>query len=198
MMKFDRPPQPSFLVKNYKRWGREQKAKRLQDPTASFQWRIFQGKRVTEHLLEALTPAAKNHCAFCDGYPLGTFARQTLEHFRPKSLYPQLAYVWWNLFVCCDQCQANKGENFDRKLLKPDRVDYAFERFFIINYRNGEIEINPKASAADQERAQITIEMYGLNRHGRPQSRLSEYRKFQDLRDKGYSLDDFSYRFFME
>ena len=197
-MKFDRPPQPSFLAENYKRWGKEFKDKRDQNQSAPFQWKTYQGKPLNELILLELESVSKNHCAFCDGYPLGTFARQTLEHFRPKSHFPQLAYVWWNLFVCCDKCQSSKGEKFDRKLLKPDQPAYTFEHYFIINYRTGEIEVNPTASEKDQERARITIEFYGLNQHGRPRSRLHEYRKFQDLRDKGYSVDDFSYRFFME
>ncbi len=198
MMKFERPPQPSFLQENYKKWGKAYKAKRDKNSSAVFQWRKYARKGVNQHLLEALEPSAKSHCAFCDGYPLGTFARQTLEHFRPKSLFPELAYNWWNLFVCCDICQASKGEEFDAKLLKPDLEDYQFDRYFILNYATGEIELNPAADGFEQECAQMTIALYQLNEHGRPQSRLSEYRKYQDLRDKAYIIDDFSYRFFLE
>lgn len=197
MMKFLRPPQPAFLREHYKVWGREHKAKRDGDPTASFQWKSYLGQRVNQLLLSAFGDHGK-HCAFCDGYPLGTFARQTVEHFRPVSRYPRLAYVWHNLFVCCDRCQGSKHDQFDKKLLKPDADDYAFERYFLVNYKTGELAINPTASEKDQQRAQLTIELYGLNDHGRPQSRLLEYRKYRALIVTGdYQLDDFSYRFFL-
>lgn len=199
MMKFERPPQPSFLQKNYKKWGKAHKAKRDTNPSADFQWRVFEGKEVNQQLLEALEPSAKSHCAFCDGYPLGSFARQTLEHFRPKSQFPRLVYVWWNLFICCDMCQKSKGEKFDRKLLKPDQEKYEFNRYFMLDYSNGQITPNPAASPLDQERAEFTIEMYQLNNYGRPKWRMNEYKRYTDLRDKeGYSLDVFPYRFFLE
>lgn len=198
MMKFERPPQPDFLRENYKQWGREHKARRMDNPTSSFQWRTYAGQPVNQLVLAALEPVAKQHCAFCDGYPLGPFARQTLEHFRPISRYPQLCYAWPNLFICCDQCQAAKRDSFDKKLLKPDAADYSFQRYFVINYKTGEIEPNPGATAIEQQRAQFTIALYGLNEHGRPQSRINESRKYQGLLEKGYTLDDFSYRFFLE
>jgi len=45
------------------------------------------------------------HCAFCDGQ-IGAESRETVEHFRPKGLFPELAYAWDNLFPCCDLCQS--------------------------------------------------------------------------------------------
>ncbi|HRW09823.1 MAG TPA: TIGR02646 family protein [Caldilineaceae bacterium] len=144
-----------------------------------------------------MNTVAKDHCAFCDGYPLGTFARQTIEHFRPVSQFPRLAYTWANLFICCDRCQASKRERFNRLLLKPDTPDYRFERYFVVNYRTGEIEVNPGAPEQDQQRAQFTIEVYALNEHGRPQSRLLEAKKYRSLPQDEYILDDFPYRFFL-
>lgn len=197
MIKFNRPAPPPFLAENYKQWGREHKQRRDSNPSAAFQWKSHQGQRVNELILQALDVVAKQHCAFCDGYPLGTFARRTIEHFRPVSRYPRLAYVWHNLFVCCDICQSAKLEAFDKHLLKPDREDYAFERYFIINYKSGELEANPAASETEQQCARLTIEIYGLNRYGRPQSRLRAYRDYQQLANQGYTLDDFPYRFFL-
>ena len=75
----------------------------------------------------------QRHCAFCDG-PLGIESRETVEHFRPKSKFPELAFAWENLFPCCDVCQSHKGERFDLHLLKPDDDDYHFERYFVVNF----------------------------------------------------------------
>lgn len=192
MMPQSKGAAPDFLQENYKAWGREYAQKRGQNPAANFRWKSYLGKPVNKRIVELLTQITEKHCSYCDGHPMGTFARETIDHFRPTSAYPRLAYVWCNLFLCCDVCQSAKRNLFDRKLLKPDAVDYHFEKYFMVNYRTGEIEINPMASTYDQERAKLTIEMFNLNGIGRPQSRLREMRLFGS---SGYELDDFSYRF---
>lgn len=169
MMKLTRSAAPECL-KKYKQWGREYATK--QPP--QFYWHQYQNCSVHEILLKELEAITANHCTFCDGYPLGAQSRQTIEHFRPKSKYPKLAYVWHNLFLCCDVCQNAKGENYDKKLLKPDAIGYEFHRYFKIKVKTGEILINPLASALDQERAQITIQMYDLNSFVRKSSRLKQ------------------------
>ncbi len=197
MMKFDRPPQPAILQENYKQWGRAQQNKRTDTPSAAFVWRTHRGTRVSELIRDTLNVVAQDHCAFCDGYPLGTFARQTIEHFRPVSQYPRLAYAWANLFICCDRCQAAKRDQFDKLLLKPDALESEFKRYFVVNYRTGEIEVNPGAAERDQQRAQLTIALYALNEYGRPQSRLLEAKKYRSLPAEEYLLDNFPYRFFL-
>ncbi len=192
MMKFGRPPEPAVLQENYKQWGRAHHRKRTENPSAAFVWRTYRGSRVSELIRDTLNVVAKDHCAFCDGYPLGTFARQTIEHFRPVSQYPRLAYAWANLFICCDRCQAAKRDQFDKLLLKPDALEYEFERYFVMNYRTGEIEVNPGAAERDQQRAQLTITIYALNDHGRPQSRRIAAEMYQDLPKEKYVLDDFA------
>lgn len=198
MMKLERPPAPSWLKSNYKKWGKRFARKKGENPGYAFNWPSYEGKRINEHLKPLLIAMTANHCSFCDGYPLGTASRQTIEHFRPKSLFPLLACLWQNLFLCCDACQGAKGERFDRKLLKPDTVDYHFDKYFVLNFKTGDIRPNPKAGKPDRERAALTISLYGLNDFGRSHSRLREYAKYQDLVEKGYHLDDFSYRFFLE
>lgn len=193
MMKMERKPPPDFLRKHCREWGQEFAEKRKENPNCLFQWKSCNGRKVNEKLGEEFG----SHCAFCDGYPLGTVSHKSVEHFRPKSLYPRLVYVWPNLFPCCNVCQNAKGGKFDKKLLKPDTKDYRFDRYFLLNYKTGKIEINPSASMNEQERAQITIEMYGLNRFGRPQSRLIEQKKYQVSKKEDLCVDDFSYRFFL-
>jgi uncharacterized protein (TIGR02646 family) len=195
MIKFTRSAAPKCL-KKYKQWGREYAAK--QPPR--FYWHRHQNRSVHNILLEELEKLTANHCTFCDGYPLGAQSRQTIEHFRPKSKYPKLAYVWHNLFLCCDVCQNAKGENYDKKLLKPDAIGYEFNRYFKIKAKTGEIVINPTASAHDQERAKITIEIYELNRFVRKSSRIKQLQlKYMfKYRKRGISndeLNNLAYRF---
>ena len=60
-------------------------------------------------------------CAFCeckfvkrDGQLKHAFCKQaSVEHFRPKSEYYWLAYEWSNLFLTCQKCNENKGNDFE-------------------------------------------------------------------------------------
>ncbi len=137
----------------------------------------------------------QQHCAFCDG-PIGSESRETVEHFRPKSQFPELAYAWDNLFPCCDLCQNNKLEKFDEALLKPDGQDYIFQQYFIVNYHTGEIEPSPQADQAEQQRAKITLEIYGLNLANRKTMRLREWRFYTN--EANPIIDDYHYRYFLE
>lgn len=193
MIKLTRPPEPDFLRKNAATWGEEYAAKREQNPSAQFRWK----SPVYNLLIEALEPMCGEHCSFCDGFPLGSASRKTIEHFRPTSKFPLLVYSWPNLFFACDACQQAKLGKFDEKLLKPDEADYEFETYFMLDYKTGEIQANPRAETSDQERAIVTIEMYKLNEYGRPHIRLSEYKKYLELSKSGWTIDEFSYRYFL-
>jgi uncharacterized protein (TIGR02646 family) len=195
MIKFTRSAIPKCL-KKYKQWGREYATK--QSP--KFYWHQYQKRSVHSILIQELEKLTANHCSFCDGYPLGAQSRQTIEHFRPKSKYPKLAYVWHNLFLCCDVCQNAKGENYNKKLLKPDAIDYEFNRYFKIKAKTGEIVINPTASIEDKERAQITIGIYDLNSEVRKSSRIKQLQlkymfKYRKMGLSNDDLDNLSYRF---
>ena len=135
------------------------------------------------------------HCAFCDGQ-LGVVSQETIEHFRPKSKYPTLAYHWDNLFPCCNLCQSIKKERFDEALLKPDDINYAFYDFFTVNYHNGEITPSSHANLAAQTRAHKTIELFGLNTEARKEARKRELRHFSEALVP--CIDDYNYRFFLE
>lgn len=138
---------------------------------------------------------SQNHCAFCDGR-VGTESRETIEHFRPKSRYPELAYTWDNLFLCCDGCQSAKLEKFDAAAVKPDEPTYQFHHYFLANYRTGELEIAPTADETRRESARVSIELYDLNKEARKQARLRELAHFG--RDPEPILDDYNYRYFLE
>jgi len=195
MNNFKRTPIPSWLHQNYKRWGIEWETTYKKSTRSSdFSWRQFENKGYEELRIDLLR-ISKNHCAFCDAYPLGPRVRATVEHFRPKVKYPLLAYVWHNLFPCCDKCQL-KGDDFDKHLLKPDVLDYDFDKYFRIDSILGLIIPNPQASELDQKRAKKTIELYKLNENGKPDDRKEELEKYELARD--VHIDKWSYRFFLE
>jgi uncharacterized protein (TIGR02646 family) len=173
MMKHHRPNSPAWLKEKYEQWGIVYETNKHANPHYRFAWRQYQGQKINTLLLPLLIEMTSDHCSFCDGYPMKAFGGNSIEHFRPKSdpkFYRQ-AYQWENLFLCCYVCQGAKLEKFDEVLLKPDEIDYAFDQYFIVDLVTGIINPNPASEESDQERAVITIEMYGLNLFDRPETR---------------------------
>jgi uncharacterized protein (TIGR02646 family) len=198
MMKIVRLPAPDFLTENYKRWGKRFKRRKTANPNALFYWTQYKGDKVNLLLLSDLMEMSGRHCSFCDGFPIETVSSDTIEHFRPKSQFPLLAFAWGNLFYCCSKCQESKLEHFDRKLLKPDVVDYSFEYYFQYDTKTGKIIPNPdrlENDYYDYQRAKKTIELYGLNLHGRSAARKRTINQFIDSNNP--IIEDFPYRFIL-
>lgn len=197
MRRIERHDEPACLLANAHAWNEDFAARRRDDPNARFSWR---SPHCYRHIRDALLRMTADHCAFCDG-PLKVESRATVEHFRPKSAFAQFAFTWTNLFPCCDMCQSEKRESFDERLLKPDEDGYSFGRYFVANYRTGDIEALPSAPAEEQARAIETIRMYGLNSPERRKARKREWEFYLREREEPESdvlIDDYHYRFFLE
>ena len=189
MMKTERPTAPEYLRENYKNWGKDYRQKLIDsNQNNEFSWR-----NKYEEISNALKAMTQNHCSFCGIYPLRA-SGATVEHFRPKNKFPLLSYFWGNLFYCCSCCQ-KKGNRFNRKLLKPDKFSYSFNFYFLYIFSTGIIKPNPRRTVEDQERAEITIELYGLNKFGRPEARVEERKKYFDSNNP--NINAFSYRFIL-
>ncbi|MBI4740147.1 MAG: hypothetical protein HY777_01010 [Betaproteobacteria bacterium] len=188
MQKIERSAQPDCLRAGCPGWTKDFVAARERDPAHPFKWRSQACYREIRRQLSAMTMA---HCAFCDG-AIGVESRETVEHFRPKSAFPDLAYEWNNRFPCCDMCQSNKREMFDPDLLKPDAPEYAFSTYFVANFRTGELEPSPRSDEKARLQAGVTIRIYGLNLPARKKARKREWERFVDPKT---CLDDYNYRF---
>ncbi len=198
-MKIVKTPTPDFLRSNYKKWGKRYKAKR-DNPNRSnnFAWATYKKQKVNHLLLPIFRDDVNNaHCSFCDGSPLDTTG-ETIEHLRCVSKFPLLSYVWGNLYYCCNYCNNHKLENPEKKLLRPDKVDYEFEKYFIFDYETGEIEVtpDPNLSALEKEKAVNTINIYGLNKFNRPKRRKGFLKLFQKTTEP--NIEDFPYRFILQ
>ena len=164
MRKFARLPAPEVLVQNGEKWGQEWEQRHAQNPLAQFIWHTVNKQDVKELVLPALQEQTQGHCSFCDAYPVSPPSNPTIEHFRPKSKFPQIAYKWENLYYCCDFCQTSKGNKFEEALLAPDAPDFDFDRYFQWDFTNGYLLVNKTGTPEDQNRARVTIELYGLNK----------------------------------
>lgn len=190
MERIIRTEAPDWLNENWREWGKQWKKRRIENKQASFHWH-----RRGDELRDKLCEMTQEHCSFCDAYSLPGDIEPTIEHFKPKSKFPLEAYKWQNLFISCRYCQG-KNDRFDERLLKPDEIDYEFDKYFDIDFFKGILKPNEDASEKDQERAKITIEYYGLNKNSKPQRRKKWLKHFKNSKD--WPIDEAPYRFYIK
>ena len=97
-------------------------------------------------------------CAFCECKP-GECGNIEVEHFAPKSLYPELAFEWSNLLPSCRKCNEAKL-NYDTKnnpIVNPAKENP--EEFFTYNL----LRITPISGCGEEKKAQTTIDVCNLN-----------------------------------
>ncbi len=181
MRKQKRPHPPQAFVDNSQTWNDQWVARRKANPKAQFNWYQVDGKTARQWALPELRDMNQGHCSFCDGYPLEGISGEPIEHFKPKTdqrFYAE-AFSWENLFYCCESCQRAKRDQWDDALLRPDKDDYQFLRYFEFDYTTGQIKPSPIATLAEQRRAEITIRLYELDSSSRRRRRLDELRAFR-------------------
>ncbi len=129
------------------------------------------GAEVT--LQKLLSENTGQHCSYCDNL-MGYSSRDTIDHFLPKKHFPCLAYVWNNLYLCCDGCQ-RKGTRYSKDALRPDEPGYSFSRYF--RYRRDGRLIVIAEDGTDRRRAEVTIEVLDLNDDDLVKERNTEFLK---------------------
>ncbi len=120
--------------------------------------------RRKKYVKKALSKMSKGHCAYCQTYNAGG-AWGDVEHFRPKSLFPNLAYDWDNYFYSCTICNNKKLDSWPAtgSYVRPDEGDPSVRFVFS---EDGGIE-----EAPGDEEARITIRDFGLDRTGLSEGR---------------------------
>lgn len=108
-----------------------------------------------------LKSAFQGLCAYCEER-----SRGEVDHFRPKSLYPELVYSWSNwLFACRDCNQAKSGKWPVEGYVDPcakSRPTHP-ELYFTFDTRTGEILPMENLSPRRRRKAQRTIDDLRLN-----------------------------------
>jgi uncharacterized protein (TIGR02646 family) len=113
----------------------------------------------------ALEQMFRGKCAYCESYILHiTYAH--IEHFRPKSRFPELTFSWENLLLACGICNSSR--------FKADRFPEAADGGPIVDPCTEEPEdhlvfhYHPRARLASvygrTVRGQTTERFLGLNR----------------------------------
>jgi uncharacterized protein (TIGR02646 family) len=102
---------------------------------------------------------SQGKCAYCESL-INASRSQQVEHFKPKSLFPSLAYDWANYFLSCNGCNGAKLDKWPEAgdYIRPDRGQP--EMLFVFDDQGG-----MKAVQADSE-AQRTVDDFELDRSG--------------------------------
>ena len=100
-------------------------------------------------------------CAYCE-----TRCRGQVEHFHPKSRYPELVYRWANWLLVCNECNFAKSRRaFVGGCINPCAA-YWFghpERYFTFDTKTGRIHPKRSLPEGSRRKAQQTIDYLRLN-----------------------------------
>jgi uncharacterized protein (TIGR02646 family) len=194
------------LAENYVKWGQDfQKLLANGGKSAAFKFERSTGLYKT--MRDELCAITKEHCSFCDTYPVGDKSKETIEHYYPKSDFPLQSYHWDNLFYCCDKCQSEANKMAFQETLKPDVLDYHFSNYFYFDLQSGELKVLEHLETEqplDFEKAKSFLTRYGINNNPkRNRARISLYKDIQNhfiakklaLNEDDRLRDDFMYRY---
>ncbi len=107
MIRVRRSPTPAVLEQNKVQWTKRLLAARGEArEKALTRYRHRQIKK-------ALTLMFSGKCCYCES-KISHVDYGHIEHFRPKSCFPELAFEWSNLFLACGVCNGTgfKGASF--------------------------------------------------------------------------------------
>ena len=189
MIKIERLPSPEILNDNFER--------KTSDFLANPNKKVFDsGSKLYKAVLEILMLMTQDHCSFCDGFPIANTG-DAIEHFKPSSDFPALAYQWQNLYYICSKCNSAKSHHFDERLLLPDDIFYSFENYFDYNGLEAKLEPTKSGGISDEDRARSekTIELYDLNRI---RNKIERRRMMKNFIRGTHDRDDFPYRYLID
>ncbi|PFL28706.1 HNH endonuclease [Bacillus cereus] len=99
MIYIERPSKPLELT--------DERRKELTDKFEKTKTAVWKSKYITQPLIEM----SHSKCVFCE-CRLGEEGKyMEVEHFHPKSLYPNKVVVWGNLFPICSRCNKAKSNH---------------------------------------------------------------------------------------
>ena len=109
-------------------------------------------------ILPELYQAYSGICAYtCHWIPDDTGSK-TVEHFKPKDLYPKLAYSWDNYRLVCGTLNGRKGNNED--VLDPFTLQ---DGWFIIHFPSLQVKPGDNLKKTEAESVVKTIKRLKLN-----------------------------------
>lgn len=156
MIKLNKGGCPTSLVNHSKQWTSDlmdyiNKGTTYKDIPKSVKEKYNQ-----KDIKDSLEMECHKKCMYCESDISGV-ADYHIEHYRPKSIYPEKSFEWNNLGLSCPQCNRNKDNTFDENLPfvnpyldNPDEF-FAFAGTMVL-------------PLAGNNRACVTETVIGLNR----------------------------------
>ncbi|HAN46134.1 MAG TPA: HNH endonuclease [Cyanobacteria bacterium UBA8156] len=110
MIPVERGTAPPILQENAARWHAELVALKQQKAPKTQTGKVQQRYR-HKQVKAALVKAFHGRCAYCESQ-ITAVTYGAIEHFFPKSRYPDRTFAWENLLLACDVCNSRKGDTF--------------------------------------------------------------------------------------
>lgn len=145
---------------------------------ASSKYKQARGARWFSPVVESLKFMAceGQRCMCCSG---GEAAQ--VEHYRPKSTYPQHVFLWENLLWICSVCNLAKANNFDEQCRPVDPTcEDVWDYFFIDEFGNFCAAWSDETGSLNT-RAVETIRLYELDRQALQETRLARWNELKRL-----------------
>jgi uncharacterized protein (TIGR02646 family) len=167
--------------------ARQQNARKLRagDPKIGTAWGNFLSSKPKADVAAALDACFHGKCAYCEGV-----AAQDIEHFYPKTRYPERMFAWENFLRGCKNCNNFKRDHFpltptnSPELLDPcndDPLDY-----FVWDFLTGAIGVRPEPgydARGRTTRELLRLDMEPLREERRKKLALVLYLLAQVLRE---------------
>lgn len=166
MHKVERNNPPKDLKKKSKDWIKSM-SKSL-DFDVDIEWEKFKSTKLGKETSENLKQMYANCCMYCEG-TVGVTSYEQIEHFRPKSKYPELCFEYDNLHLACEICNNNKSNKYKDEYIDPTLVN---PREYIY-YRNWE-------AVGKNEIGTMMVELVKLNNDTRMRFRKAKLQIIQE------------------
>lgn len=125
MIKLQRGEKPEYLT--------EDKVEQLTKEYTATEKSVWNKKQIKDPLSES----SSHKCAYCETDLTDPSTYMEVEHFHPKSLYPDLVVEWDNLLPSCKRCNGTKNDDdiSIRPIINPyetdPRKEFCFDHFSI-------------------------------------------------------------------
>ncbi|MEH7745337.1 HNH endonuclease [Neobacillus drentensis] len=129
MIKLTRPSRPTKLTD-----------KKVKQFTETFKGNKNSSVWRKDYITQPLLEMSNSKCAFCECYLEEEGKYLQVEHYYPKSIYPDKVVEWGNLLPICGRCNVKKGDHdtginpiVDPTKNNPlDHFEFSFSEFRIV------------------------------------------------------------------
>ena len=100
-------------------------------------------------------------CAYCERGTKGV-----VDHFMPKSKFPDLVYIWSNWLFVCNDCNGTKGSRWPvLGYIDPcaEAIQKRPERYFDWDLETGHILVKRTLGTSDRQKARTMLKDLALN-----------------------------------